>query len=625
MLSLRAKRTWFLSLAITSALLTLVLGAYLVYVKVYDNRIFPGVVVDDLDLGGRSFSEAEKMIKDKSDSLANQELKFSYKDRTVNVASTKSSFDIDLSSFIWDFDPNETAKKAYNIGREENFLVNLWSQIKLRFNSRQVDFVYRLNEDGIRQELKNKFGDLEVPVRNAELELVPGSFSFNVKEAVSGEVIEYDRAINDLKVNLAAGDIKPIKLASRIEEATILSSDAGDFQAQADSILALAPVKLEYKASSSSQTFKTEIDKAKLASVLGLERNGHVRVSISSELGGKYLETAIAPKIDKEPTKARFEIQGGKVGSFQVSSDGVKLNVPESIKRIKDNLDNRSTSTIALAVDTIIEDKILVADINNLGIKEIIGTGHSNFAGSTRNRRHNIATGAAAVNGLLIKPGEEFSLVKTLGNIDASTGYLPELVIKENKTLPEYGGGLCQVGTTIFRAALGSGLPITARRNHSYRVSYYEPAGMDAAIYVPNPDVRFINDTGNYILIQSRIEGNDFYFDFWGVKDGREVTITKPVIYNIVKPAPKKIIETTDLAPGKKKCTESAHNGADAYFDYKVVYNPGSSDEKKEERRFSSHYVPWQEVCLVGVAKTTTATSTNPVSTSTAATSTIIQ
>jgi vancomycin resistance protein YoaR len=153
-------------------------------------------------------------------------------------------------------------------------------------------------------------------------------------------------------------------------------------------------------------------------------------------------------------------------------------------------------------------------------------------------------------------------------------------------------------------------LPITARRNHSYRVAYYEPAGMDAAVYIPNPDVRFLNDTANYILIQSRIEGDDFYFDFWGVKDNREITITKPVVYNIVKPAPTKIVETLDLAPGKKKCTEKAHNGADAYFDYTVVYNPGSTEEKKEEKRFSSHYVPWQEVCLVGVAQLSTATST---------------
>ena len=152
-------------------------------------------------------------------------------------------------------------------------------------------------------------------------------------------------------------------------------------------------------------------------------------------------------------------------------------------------------------------------------------------------------------------------------------------------------------------------MPITQRRNHSYRVGYYEPAGTDATIYNPWPDYRFINDTENHVLIQSRIEGDDIYFDFWGTKDGREIDISDPVISNITKPQPTKIIETLDIPVGERKCTEHAHNGADAYFDYTVTYNNGSIKEK----RFSSHYVPWREVCLLGVKKLSTASSTEEI------------
>jgi len=139
--------------------------------------------------------------------------------------------------------------------------------------------------------------------------------------------------------------------------------------------------------------------------------------------------------------------------------------------------------------------------------------------------------------------------------------------------------------------------------HHSYRVSYYEPAGTDATIYNPRPDFRFINDTAHHILIQVRIEGNNLYFDMWGTNDGRIIEKTDPVIYNITSPGPTKIIETLDLEPGKKKCTERAHNGADAYFDYKVSYPAGiaSTSPITKEVRFSSHYIPWQEVCLLGV------------------------
>ena len=279
----------------------------------------------------------------------------------------------------------------------------------------------------------------------------------------------------------------------------------------------------------------------------------------------------------------------------------------------------KDLSNISLV--TKVEEIEKISQANDLGIFELIGTGHSNFAGSPANRRHNIRTGASKLHGLVIKPGEEFSLVGALGAVDGSTGYLQELVIKDNKTIPEYGGGLCQIATTMFRAALSTGLPITERRNHSYRVSYYEPAGTDATIYTPRPDLKFKNDTGNNILIQARFEGaNDIYFDMWGKSDGRTATTTYPVIYNIVKPGPTQIIETTDLKPGEKKCTEKAHSGADAYFDYTVVYNQGKENENKVETRFSSKYVPWREVCLVGVEPKTassSATSTESVSTST--------
>jgi len=308
-----------------------------------------------------------------------------------------------------------------------------------------------------------------------------------------------------------------------------------------------------------------------------------------------YLEEKIAPEINQEPQTPRYQLEEKRLTGWSPSAIGKKLNTEASVKTIYENYLKNNISEAQLSVDILLPE--IKSGENPLRIEEIVGVGQSNFVGSSKNRRHNIKIGADTLHGLLIAPGEEFSLIKSLGDMDASAGYLPEYVIKGDKTVLEYGGGLCQVATTIFRSALGTGLPITMRQNHSYRVSYYEPAGMDATIYDPLPDVRFINDTPDYILIQSRIEGDNLYFDFWGKSDGRQATTTTPVIFNIVKPAPTKIVETTDLKPGEKKCTESSHNGADTYFDYTVIYPNG--EEKTE--RFKSHYVPWQAICLVGV------------------------
>ena len=259
-----------------------------------------------------------------------------------------------------------------------------------------------------------------------------------------------------------------------------------------------------------------------------------------------------------------------------------------------------------------VEPEQRVGDLNDLGIVELLGTGKSSFAGSPKNRRHNIKIGADSVNGSLIPPEEEFSLLKTLGTIDKTTGYLTELVIKGNETIPEYGGGLCQIGTTTFRGTLAAGLPVTMRRPHSYTVSYYFDEdgrpGKDATIYDPWPDFKFLNDTEHHILIQAKLWGNNVMFEIWGTDDGRKVSFEgqntvsdikylKPTIFNITSPGPAKEIETEELAPGERKRTEYAHNGADTVF-YQYITKPG---EETEKITYSSHYVPWQEVFLVGV------------------------
>jgi hypothetical protein len=196
----------------------------------------------------------------------------------------------------------------------------------------------------------------------------------------------------------------------------------------------------------------------------------------------------------------------------------------------------------------------------------------------------------------VIAPGEEFSFTTRLGSVDAASGYLPELVIADDETRPEYGGGLCQVSTTMYRAALNAGFPITDRSPHQYRVSYYEPAGQDATIYVPNPDLKFINDTKNYVMIEAVIDGSILTFNFYGTKDGREVTVTEPEIYNITSPPSPIYIYTSSLAPGEKWQVDTAHYGADSTFYRYIKYSNG---EKKEEE-FFSRYQAWPAKFKVG-------------------------
>lgn len=242
----------------------------------------------------------------------------------------------------------------------------------------------------------------------------------------------------------------------------------------------------------------------------------------------------LARRINKDPVDAKFQVEEGKVSAFAVSENGLALDIEKSAAAISENIlrsDFSDLKEISLVYGTI-EPEIKSDEIDNLGITALIGEGKSDFRGSPKNRIHNIGIGSSRFHGTLIKPGEEFSFVKILGPVDAEHGYAEELVIKKDKTEPEFGGGICQISTTAFRAAIYSGLEITARRNHAYPVRYYNPQGMDATVYIPRPDLRFINNTPGHILIQTKTEGTNLIFDFYGTSDGRTVEIEGPKIFD---------------------------------------------------------------------------------------------
>ncbi len=256
------------------------------------------------------------------------------------------------------------------------------------------------------------------------------------------------------------------------------------------------------------------------------------KYALNSSSAEKFLDD-LARKINKDPINATLKAEDGKVSVFSLSSSGLRLNTRKSLQVIdayfKNEIQTSAPPTIILVYEEA-PPEIATDSIENLGIISLIGEGRSNFRGSPKNRIFNIKVATNRFNGLLVKPGEEFSFVKILGEVDGEHGYLPELVIKKDKTEPEFGGGICQVSTTAFRAAIYSGLEITARKNHAYPVQYYNPQGMDATVYVPRPDLRFINNTPGHILIQTKIEGTELIFQFYGAADGRTTKILGPEI-----------------------------------------------------------------------------------------------
>lgn len=566
-----------------------------------------GLYVGNVNVSGLSLEEAMLQIQARYQTIETEGLNFNYGDDEFNLGAIEVSFDADMASSNFHYSPDQI-EIALQAQSRPGPIRRWWWHLQGR-PSIVIPAAFSLEKNNIEDRLSEAFPDSLNPAVDAAF--IFADEKIEISSERPGKNINWEELFQTIEQRLAALDNRPITVKTKTEYPAIYSRDLKGLEQEA-SVLSAAPLKLSFKDKS------WPVSREEISSWLSVKKEGEkLKLDFNSDRVAKYLNEKIAPIINVAPQDPRFEIKDNKVSSWQLGADGYELDATSSAQII---IETYKDTEIGEKNVELISKITPPAEAEDFDIKEIVGTGHSNFAGSPKNRRHNIAIGAAAVHGLVIRPGEEFSLVSSLGEIDAASGYLPELVIKGNKTIPEYGGGLCQIGTTIFRTAINSGLPITERRNHSYRVSYYEPAGTDASIYDPSPDVRFVNDTNRSILIQSRIEKDDVYFDFWGTKDGRLVTTTTPVIYNIVKPAATKLIETEDLKPGEKKCTERAHNGADAYFDYTVIYPEGATSSPLEQtRRFSSHYVPWQEVCLIGkVASTTVATSTDSTATSTA-------
>lgn len=558
------------------------------------NRLYIG----GLEISNLKTEEALRKIQQACSQIEESGINLMYEEEIINLPAATASFDADLAYLIFYCDQEAIAHSLSDYGQPN--LLGRWYNNIFHRRSQIIRPTFFIDKNRAKNFIYSNFN-------NIEKEPVDASFIFNnesikINEEQIGKKINWDLTFSEIEERLNYFSSANARIHTDLKMPAIYKDDLIGLEHEAKE-LSSQEILLKFN----NQSWK--IDETDIASWLDVIKTKNIiSLEFSKNRIQQYLKDSIAPQIDKDPKDHRFEIKDGKVINWQLGKNGYKLNLEDSAKKIMKLYDSNNTddnNAHLLEVELIVSI-IEPADPDSFNIEDILGTGHSNFAGSPANRRHNIKIGSDALHGLIIKPDEEFSLVKALGAINEHTGYLPELVIKGNRTIPEYGGGLCQVATTLFRSALASGLPITARQNHSYRVSYYEPAGTDASIYNPWPDVRFVNDTGNDILIQANIEKDDMYLDFWGIKDGRKVSITEPVIYNIVKPPPTKIVETEDLNPGERKCTERAHDGASAYFDYTVTY--AEIDEETGEpiekyRRFNSYYVPWQEVCLVGKEK----------------------
>ncbi len=316
--------------------------------------------------------------------------------------------------------------------------------------------------------------------------------------------------------------------------------------------------------------------------------------------------TGLATRIDSPAADALFQFTDGKVSSFRPSRSGQRLNIDKTLanfdKLLTDLPDGeKATVSLPVVIETL-APKVTTDQVNDFGIRELIGTGYSEFAGSIPGRIHNVALAAGRLNGVLIGPGETFSFNQIVGDISAATGYQSAYIIKDGRTVLGDGGGVCQVSSTMFRAALNAGLQIVERHPHAYRVHYYEEGGvkpgLDATVFSPSVDLKIKNTTGTHILIQTKTDTKNLTltFDLYGTNDGRRAEIIDHLVWAQTPPPPPLYQDDPTLPKGVIKQVDWSAWGAKTSFKYKVTRN----GEILEDTKFISNFRPWQAVYLRG-------------------------
>ncbi|HAI22894.1 TPA: hypothetical protein DCP77_02485 [Candidatus Collierbacteria bacterium] len=549
-------------------------AAFTGYRLAFRNLIFPKVSVAGIGVGGMDKITALKLVSKYFSTNPNNVI-LRINEKEINK----------LDEIKVERDFNWAIEQAYSVGRNGNILTQVSEQLRTLYSSRSISVPISYEGD-----------DLEVYVDQLATD-------FNQKPVWPKLVIEKDKI---MAVSGKDGlEIDKLQLTSKIVESwslpdkQIIDVPTGVVSAKENKELvdrAIASInewggrRLTLK----HEGFETSLSQDEMVALYGLTRE-----VVNKDQFGNLL-ARIQPLVETESRDAVFRFEEEKVLEFKPEVVGRVIDVPAFNEKLGEALVTANSEILEIPV-IFSYPKIKAGDINNLGIKELIGEGKSLFSHSIPGRVFNVNLAASRINSTIVAPGEEFSFNDAVGDISKASGYQSAYIISGGKTVLGDGGGVCQVSTTVFRAALNAGLTITERKAHAYRVGYYEQdskPGIDATVYNPTADLKFLNDTGNHILIQTKVDTKNMNMSvqIYGTKDGRVASISVPKISSQTPPPATLYVDDPTLPLGQMKQIDWSAWGAKVSFNYKVT----KGTETLFEKTFYSNYQPWRAVYLKG-------------------------
>ncbi len=583
------------SVLFAAGLILLLIGFNLAY----QGKIFPGVTMAGVDLSGMTLEEAVQTIQ--------KQIRFPETGEII-LQDGQQIWRVHPAELGFSVDAQRSAIAAYNLGRQGGFF-SRFSAIVRAIRKNGYLSPYLIYDERIAQTyLTNLAQQINTPLVEASLKI-----NGQQVEAIPGKI---GRTL-DIMASLQIIQTQILTLTDGIVPLVVQEQSPGILDASQQAEIARSvlsnPLILHIPERTETDPPDWKIETSELARMLVIQRvNQGESATYQVGLRTTSLESLlakIAKQLDRQPQNARFIFndETHQLELIEPAIIGRSVDVPATLKAVEEQL-FQGKHTINLVIKTTQAQIGNDATAEKLGIRELVSKYTSYFYGSSAARIQNIQTAAARFHGVLVAPGETFSMASILGDVSLDNGYAEALIIYGDRTIKGVGGGVCQVSTTLFRTVFFGGFPIVERHPHAYRVAYYEQtrtgaidpklAGLDATVFVPVVDFKFTNDTPYWLLMETyiNIPARTLTWKFYSTSDGRTVEWQTSGLQNIVEPGDPIVQENTDLGANEFRQVDWATEGADVTIT-RTVYKNGVI---YFEDQFITHYMPWQAVYEYG-------------------------
>lgn len=565
------------------------------YQLLYAGRIFPGVSVAGVDLSGLTPSEAAVKL--------NQTLSYPVSGRIL-FRDGEKAWVASPAELGMVFDPSSSAMSAYRLGRSGGLFEALSDQVRARADGAYVQPVIVFDQRVAYQYLGQIARQVDQPMREAGLSLE----GTNVVAAPGqvGRELKIDATLIYLGAQLQTFSDGEVPLVIQEVQPQIIDVSA---QAEMARQILSQPLTLVVPNAGAANPGPFVYDPQVLANMLGVQKTQDGIQVILNINGLSEMLQPVKARVDRPAENAKFIFNDTtrQLDLMEDSQTGLVVDVEASVKAINDAL-LRGEHTVPLVVVEQQPQVPSTATGAELGITELLWAETSYFYGSSAERIQNIQAASARFHGVLVAPGEVFSMGETMGDVSLESGFAEALIIYGGRTIKGVGGGVCQVSTTLFRTAFFSGFPIVERYSHAYRVSYYEMtasggvnsqfAGLDATVYFPLVDFKFRNDSPYWILMETYVNVNarTLTWKFYSTKDGRAVDWKTTGPTNVVSAPPPLYEENPELGKNEMKQVDWAANGANVTVTRTVLKDGAVLFQDQ----ITTHYEPWRAICQYG-------------------------